>query len=447
MYNIHSFIFWYKFVFLLEIFSAFWLTSYTLKKRNHFRVRFLLSFLFLSCITFAFPMPFNNALYTTVVFMSIFIILLITAYFCLNETVTNILFCGIIAYTTQHLAYSSFNYFITSTGLGNFGFFYKGDKSVDSLIVLMVMAYITIYALLYWIEWALISNRIRYQEDLSIGGNSSLFFLCSAVIVVDIIINAVLIYNVKIVLPTVVYTVNYIQTILCCILVLGMQFSMLGKQIAEDEVLRINQLWKIDKKSYELFKQNVEIINIKCHDLKHQLKELRLKEGEVDKESLKEIEHAINIYSCKFQTGNNIVDTILAEKTIQCEHEKIEMMCIIDGKALDFLKANELYTIFGNLLSNAIEAVKLITQEDKKVISLNVTRRQNMIVIHEENYCANAEQIHFENGLPVTTKGDKNYHGFGIRSIELVAERYDGSVDVHIENHIFMLNILLNIKN
>ena len=38
----------------------------------------------------------------------------------------------------------------------------------------------------------------------------------------------------------------------------------------------IRQLWEQDRRQYEAAKENIDLINIKCHDLKHKIKALRL---------------------------------------------------------------------------------------------------------------------------------------------------------------------------
>ena len=48
-----------------------------------------------------------------------------------------------------------------------------------------------------------------------------------------------------------------------------------------------------------------------------------------------------------------------------------------------------------------------------------------------------------QGGIPLTTKSDKNYHGFGMKSIRQVVEKYGGSLTVNAENDLFRLMILL----
>ena len=63
-----------------------------------------------------------------------------------------------------------------------------------------------------------------------------------------------------------------------------------------------------------------------------------------------------------------------------------------------------------------------------------------MLGIHIENYCE--EELRFQNGLPLSTKGDANYHGFGLKSIWHVVEKYGGNIVVSFENRIFSLDTI-----
>ena len=54
--------------------------------------------------------------------------------------------------------------------------------------------------------------------------------------------------------------------------------------------------------------------------------------------------------------------------------------------------------------------------------------------------------MEFEEGLPRTTKDVSNYHGFGIKSIKYIVEKYAGTVSVSVEQGIFDLKILFPIS-
>ena len=57
-----------------------------------------------------------------------------------------------------------------------------------------------------------------------------------------------------------------------------------------------------------------------------------------------------------------------------------------------------------------------------------------------ENYCDHP--VAFEDDLPVTTKGDKDYHGYGTRSMRCLTEKYGGTMTLRTEGELFVLNIL-----
>ena len=59
---------------------------------------------------------------------------------------------------------------------------------------------------------------------------------------------------------------------------------------------------------------------------------------------------------------------------------------------------------------------------------------------HIENYCE--DELEFRNGLPVSTKGDDNYHGFGMKSIQYVVEKYGGNLVANLEEKIFSVDII-----
>ena len=55
-------------------------------------------------------------------------------------------------------------------------------------------------------------------------------------------------------------------------------------------------------------------------------------------------------------------------------------------------------------------------------------------------------ELEFEDNLPVTTKHDKAYHGYGLRSIKNSVKKYNGVFQVKIKDGCFCLKILFPIK-
>ena len=188
----------------------------------------------------------------------------------------------------------------------------------------------------------------------------------------------------------------------------------------------------------------IENINRKCHDLKHQIRELRnLSDDQEREEYLDELENDIMIYDTALQTGNRALDIVLMEKALYCKNHGINWTCMADGSKLGIMKVEDIYAIFGNALENAIHAVMDLKDEMKRVISVKIISQNSILVIQIQNYYSGA--LRFENGLPVTTKKNKRDHGYGMKSIRYTAEKYNGTITVNTGEGIFTLQILIPI--
>ncbi len=120
------------------------------------------------------------------------------------------------------------------------------------------------------------------------------------------------------------------------------------------------------EEQYELSRENISIINQKCHDLKHQVSALRLVKTPDEREAgLRELEGAVLIYDAIAKTGNEVLDTVLTEKSLLCEKNGISWTCMADGGLLDFMQPVDLYTLFGNALDNAIESSQAVDETEQ----------------------------------------------------------------------------------
>lgn len=194
---------------------------------------------------------------------------------------------------------------------------------------------------------------------------------------------------------------------------------------------------------YEMTKEHIEIINLKCHDLKHQLLALR-KSGEIDRDYLDQLADSVNIYDSMIKTGNASLDVVITDKNLYCKQNDVKMTVMADGEKLSFLSDSEIYSLFGNALDNAIEYVVKLPPE-KRIVKLSVSAQGNMVAVSVRNYFEGELKL-TESGLPQTTKEKSGYHGYGIRSIQKIAERHGGLFSVKAENNQFVLGILFPAK-
>lgn len=228
-----------------------------------------------------------------------------------------------------------------------------------------------------------------------------------------------------------------------CITVLYLQHGLFQKSAIRQELAMLNTLWMQQKAQYDLSKENIALINRKCHDLKHQIRAMRTMFAEGPREKyLQEIEQSVRIYDVLAKTGNEVLDTVLAEKSLVCEANGIQANCVADGRLLAFMDPVDLYTIFGNALDNAIESVSTIEDRTRRIIDVQVYSEKQMLIIQIINPIQQ-ELVFDSEDLPVTTKEQNGYHGFGLRSIRHTVKKYGGFMTVRVEGGAFYLRLLL----
>lgn len=195
---------------------------------------------------------------------------------------------------------------------------------------------------------------------------------------------------------------------------------------------------------YEQSQNTIEIINFKYHDLKHHIIALRA-EQDVDKrnEYLDKMEEEIKNYEAQYKTGNKVLDTLLTGKNLYCQQRKISLTCVVDGALFEFMDVMDICSIFGNALDNAIECEKNIKDAEKRMIHVLAYSQKKFLIIRFENYYEGTLQ--FEENLPITTKKQAEFHGYGLKSLRYTVRKYGGEVDISTRDSWFNLKILIPI--
>lgn len=207
----------------------------------------------------------------------------------------------------------------------------------------------------------------------------------------------------------------------------------------------LQNITNMQYQNYKLSKESIDIVNQKYHDLKHQINLLKTgADTEKAGEYLEQMEREIKIYETQNKTGNKVLDTILTSKSMHCQRHGIELKFMGEGQLLNFMEDMDISALFGNMLDNAIESVVKIKDRQKRLISIHVIQERKFIRIRTENYCE--EDVQFQDGLPVTTKKDKRFHGYGTKSIKKIVEKYGGSVMASKTDNWFELKILIPMK-
>jgi signal transduction histidine kinase len=129
-------------------------------------------------------------------------------------------------------------------------------------------------------------------------------------------------------------------------------------------------------------------------------------------------------------SDNPILNIILLRYSEYCRERHIHLECDIRADCISFVDETSLTSLFGNLLSNAVEAAET---SQEKMIELWVKKTaQNQAVISLINSCDYAP-TRDGNGLFKTRKKDAQNHGFGTKSIERITQKYNGIVKMYYD--------------
>ncbi len=143
-----------------------------------------------------------------------------------------------------------------------------------------------------------------------------------------------------------------------------------------------------------------------------------------------------NRQATEIYSDNPYINAVLQNYTVKCLENRIKLICHI-GVGDEELPATELCLILNNALDNAIEA-SMTLPEPERQIKVQAAVRQNLFLLRISNPFHGSLQT--ENGLPVTTRHGKE-HGYGLSNIRQAAERRGGSMECHMEEGYFMLDV------
>ena len=284
-------------------------------------------------------------------------------------------------------------------------------------------------------------RRLRQGQNMDLDRRALLPLMAGAILA-----EVVLCYNLRIQWMAyenqahMVY--DAVLLILCSVFILVAQFALLVQRNLEDELAIINQIRRKDHDQYQITSETIDLINHKCHDMRHQIR-LIGQSANVTPEALAEMEKTINIYDSICRTGCHALDTILTEKSLYSQRSSIVIRCIADGSGLELIRDADIYSLFGNLLDNAIHAVQGL-EEERRIISLTIKRRGELLSVN--SYNCYAGEVIIRDGFPVT-RSDPAYHGFGTKSMAAIVQKYGGTVSFQAKDGVFNLNMLFPLSD
>lgn len=193
----------------------------------------------------------------------------------------------------------------------------------------------------------------------------------------------------------------------------------------------------------ELLQKNFMELRLFRHDLKNKLyvldKMLEQEKYDETRQYVSKMTEKIAHTMSYSQTGNIAIDSIINYKLTEVANHNVEIITDIMIPENIRLDEDDIIIILGNLLDNALEALKKC--ENKKTLYLSFCYKQGYLIIEVKNTYQNI--IIKRKGKIITSKKDKRNHGIGLQSITSVVNRYEGVMESHNDEKWFSVKIIL----
>lgn len=158
---------------------------------------------------------------------------------------------------------------------------------------------------------------------------------------------------------------------------------------------------------------------------------------------LKEWKEQFHEAGTEIKSGNPVTDILLTERKREAENSGIFFQCDFHYPEGASFNAFDVSIILHNALNNAMEG---IVGCEKPFIRLYSYLEKNAYMIEIKNSLKERVMIEEESGLPLTTKDNREEHGYGLVNIRKVAQKYFGDIAIEQGDGMFVLHVMLMLK-
>ena len=103
-----------------------------------------------------------------------------------------------------------------------------------------------------------------------------------------------------------------------------------------------------------------------------------------------------------------------------------------------------LYFLFANAIDNAMESAAKVQDPEKRLVDISIKSFGDSAFIRIWNYFDGP--VTFRDGLPVH-EGESDAHGYGMKSIQMIVDRFGGALNAHTEGEVFDLDFILPVAD
>jgi hypothetical protein len=236
------------------------------------------------------------------------------------------------------------------------------------------------------------------------------------------------------------YKVVSVYLIFIAILILAAYFvfyrvfeSYIKKKNIEQEALKVKFYNKGQYEYYSTLEEENLNVRKMYHDIKNHLlaiKGLNNENSDLAEAYIQECLDTVEGSNQYYDTGNKLADIILYEKNNIARMNQIETKILIQKNSLNGIDMIDLCAILTNSFDNSIEACKLCKKE-RRIQVKSIKNEASLILTFKNNY--EIEPIKRDNGTLITHKNNKMEHGLGMQSVKAAVKKYNGNVEISID--------------
>lgn len=246
--------------------------------------------------------------------------------------------------------------------------------------------------------------------------------------------------------PQALYSLYYIA-LQAALLLFLLVFERYQRSLAQEEASRLQAVSaQALLKTVKTQQEKDDAIRALRHDLKNHVLTLRhmMENGETEKAShyMERFLEQTRPGPMQLHTGNALLDVLMGDKLSTAAQEGIQTNVVLDFSRGDFMEDFDLCVLIGNALDNALESCRAAEKQENRFIDVRGGCQANFLQLSITN--GREKELRLAGALPLTTKRDRENHGFGLRNMQKTLEKYGGTLSTDISDpNRFTLNMLI----
>ena len=196
-------------------------------------------------------------------------------------------------------------------------------------------------------------------------------------------------------------------------------------ELLERDYTTLNNAYAINAKLFHDFHNHIGL-------LRQLLSHTKLEEA---MQYLDELQAPVQEMTETVWTGDETVDYMINSKAVTAKERNVQYQAQVEFPRHTNLRNIDLCAILGNLLDNALEAAGQVPEKEERFVRLTIRRINQMLIIKVENSFSSPPIS--QDGVLTTSKEKNGLHGWGLKSAQTAAEKYDGTLQTSYNDNIF----------